>query len=376
MSSFWLNRLTLEGLYGLELFRAFLHYRSPRRRKVRKHRLAFNERAWREAAAALGATFTPLGSDVSEIQLNGVCTRVSDYTSEIDSPVTNAMLHEKPLVHKLLQEQGLPVPRHAVFALKDIRPAVDFLLARDSDCVIKPANGTGGGRGVTTGIRDARHLAQASAAAAVYADELLIEEQIAGDNYRLLFLDGQLIDAFVRRPPGVVGDGRSTIAALVDSANRHRLETRAAVSQVLIHIDLDMQRTLAKQNLSMRSVPAVGTRIALKTVINDNSGSDNSSAMHLLESSIVEAGRRATQSLRVRLAGVDIITTDPSIPLSESGGVILEVNGTPGLYHHYQKSDGAFPVALHILRRLLLEDGAPRAGIQSDEFNQLEGTLA
>jgi glutathione synthase/RimK-type ligase-like ATP-grasp enzyme len=52
-----------------------------------------------------------------------------------------------------------------------------------------------------------------------------------------------------------------------------------------------------------------------------------------------------------RLAGIDVITTDPGVPLGESGGVILEVNATPGYHHHYTR-DGIFSVADLVLDKL------------------------
>jgi hypothetical protein len=55
---------------------------------------------------------------------------------------------------------------------------------------------------------------------------------------------------------------------------------------------------------------------------------------------------------------VDIITTDPSLPLADTGGVILEVNAPPNFYYHYQKPDGPFPVAHHVLNRLLVDAAA------------------
>lgn len=39
----------------------------------------------------------------------------------------------------------------------------------------------------------------------------------------------------------------------------------------------------------------------------------------------------AVKSLHLRFAGIDIISTDPSVSLRENGGIILEVNATPGL---------------------------------------------
>lgn len=333
--------------------RAFLRYRNPRRRASGQNETEFYERVWREAAEALGASWTRLGPDMSEIALDGRRTRVVHNVSEIDSPVTLAILHDKPLTHRLLAAEGLPVPRHATFSLKDVAPAVAFLKSAGRDCVVKPAGGTGGGRGVTTGIQAVGHLARAAAAAAVYADELLIEEQVAGDNYRLLCLDGQLIDSFVRRLPRVIGDGESSIARLVHRLNDERLGNKSAVSQVLLGVDLDMRRTLAKQGLSLRSVPAKGKAITLKTVVNENSAADNTTATPMLCPAVIEAGARAARVLGARFAGIDIVTPDPSVPLAKSGGVILEVNGTPNLYYHYMKADGPFAVCVHLLRHLL-----------------------
>ena len=88
-------------------------------------------------------------------------------------------------------------------------------------------------------------------------------------------------------------------------------------------------------------------------VINDNSQQDNFNAKHLLCKSIIEDGAAAAAAIGVRLAGIDVITPDPSVPLTESGGVILEVNTTPSYHHHYHKRDGSYPVAVHLLPFLL-----------------------
>lgn len=362
MGDLLFHPLVLRGLYTAAMAGAFLRYRNPRRQAIGRHQTAFYERTWREAAEELGGTWRRLKTGIGEIDVGGNKTRVTGNVSEIDDPVTLAVLHDKPLTHQILLAEGLPVPRHATFTLKDLKPAAAFLASADGDCVVKPASGTGGGRGVTTGVRRPADLARAAAAAAVYDDELVIEQQLEGDNYRLLYLDGELIDSFVRRPPSVVGDGHSTVARLVDAANEDRRRRGEVVSQVPLTVDLDMRRTLAKQGLSLRSVTAKGATVTLKTVVNENAGADNATATHLLSRAIVEAGEAAVRALRVRFAGIDIITRDPSLPLEETGGAILEVNGTPNLYFHYHKRDGAFPVAVHLLRRLLLEEKPAPAG--------------
>ena len=348
---FW----ALKGLHLLSLGRAYVRHHDRNRREAGAHMTAFYDRVWREAASHLGATYTPLGSGIAELLLGGIKTRVAGNICPIDDPVTLAIACNRPLTYQLLASNGLTIPRYAEFTLKTMDRAIDFMESSPRECVVKPASGTGGGRGVTTGIRRRFHLALAAASAAVYGDNLLIEEQLEGDNYRLLYLDGVLVDAFVRRPPTVVADGRSTVFQLVRRANAERLRHGFALSQVLLTIDQDMHRTLAKQKLSLLSRPPEGTIVTLKTVVNENCGADNTTATHLLCDSIVAAGAKAADALDVRLAGIDVVTRDPGAPLEESGGAVLEVNTTPGFYYHYYKRDGAFPVAVYVLRKLLAD---------------------
>jgi cyanophycin synthetase len=350
-SSLWL----LKVLHLLSLARAYLWHEDRGRQEAGTHLVAFYDRVWREAAARLGATYTPLGAGFAEIVLGGIQTRVHGNTCPVDDPVTLALASNRALTHQFLARDGLAVPRYAEFTLATIEQAIAFMESAPHECVVKPAKGTGGGRGVTTGIRRRGHLALAAAAAAVYGDELLIEQQLEGDNYRLLYLDGKLLDAFVRKPPTVVADGRSNIARLVKRSNAERLRHGFGLSQVLLSIDMDMRRTLAKQRLSLASVPPAGTVVTVKTVVNENCGSDNATATGLLCDAIIEAGARAADALQARLAGIDVVTRDPSVPLEESGGAILEVNTTPGFYYHYYKRDSAFPVAVAVLQKLLAD---------------------
>src|SRR3954470_24484426 len=356
------NPLTRNGLYLLALAQGFLRYRNPQRREVWRYRVAFYDLAWREAAEAIGAEWKDLGSGITEITFGDFRTRVMDNSSAIDDPVTLALLSDKPLTYGILEAERLPTPPHATFRFKKPGPAIEFLRKSGGFGWLKPAGGPGGGRSITTGVRTRTHLARAAAAAAVYCDDLLIEQQVPGDNYRLLYLDGVLIDAFVRRPPTVTGDGRSSVADLVRRENDERLRRGAGKSQALLAIDLDMRRTLAGQGLSLGAVPPAGTEVVLKTVVNDNCGDDNRTVTDVLHPSVVADGARAVRALGVRLAGVDLIMRDPAVPLAESGGVFLEVNAPPNFYYHYHKPDGPFPVAVHVLRKLLADHGS-RAGL-------------
>jgi cyanophycin synthetase len=352
MDSLICRQSVAKTLYvGYRLKEAFRVRRSDTRLAL-EHRSRFYTELWRDAAFRLGASVEVLGNEILEIRLGQVCTRVQQNTTAIDRVIDVAVTVNKPLVHRLLTKHQLRTPAYCEFTLTEIAKAAAFVESSDSKCVVKPANG-GGGRGVTTGVTGTFGLIRAAASAAVYGQDLMVEQHVHGDVYRLLYLDGMLMDAVLRKPSAVIADGKSTVRELIRLENAARLNAGPGLAHALVGIDTDVQNTLANQGLTLSTVPTEGMAITLKTVINDNSQQDNFKAKHLLCKSIIEDGAAAAAALGVRLAGIDVITPDPSIPLAESGGVILEVNTTPSYHHHYHKRDGSYPVAVHLLPLLL-----------------------
>jgi hypothetical protein len=347
---------------------------------AKRQRADFYRAAWRGAAAHLDAEVEVLDKDVLAIRKNGQATRVFLNYTELDDPVSLRIAGNKPLVHKLLHERGIPVPEFREFTLKNIPEAAEFLRAHDT-CVVKPASGTGGGSGVTTGICTLRQLRKASVVAAGHGSGLVIEHQIPGANLRLLFLDGQLLDAIDRRPPTVTGDGRSTISRLVDAVNQRRLQAGFAVAQTVLKRDGDMRQTLAGQGLTLSSVPPESVVVQLKTVINDNTAEDNVCIVDTLHPAVIDVARDAAKAVGLRLAGVDIVTSNPSQCLAETGGVVLEVNSAPGLYFHYAGSKTRKPVAIPVLAACLNQSIEPdmwnahEAASLPDELRELASTV-
>jgi len=343
----------LKLLSYADRLKGFVLRRNGEDEEAGKNLASFYEKIWREAAESAGAEIVTLGQGVLEIRRGDFHTRVQANATAIDDLATHVIVRTKSVMYRLLAEQGLPVPRHFEFTLAELPQAATFFDTLRGPCVVKPACDTGGGLGVTTGITTRWQLARAAQFAAFHSSHVLLEEQIPGDNYRLLYLDGELLDAVVRHPPSVTGDGRSTVAQLLQAENAARLREGAAQAHGLVCIDLDMHRTLEHQGLTLQSVPVQGQQVTLKTATNENSARDNVTVTDQVCDAVVAAGARAVRIAGVRLAGVDVLTTNPKVALEESGGVILEVNNPPGYYWHYHKRDGAFPVAEHVLRALM-----------------------
>ena len=315
----------------------------------------FYHRMWQQAAEAVGAALEDIGSGFCRIQRGGRVTFVRGSDVMLDNHLLLKMAGNKPLMQKLLAERGYPVLPCRVFELADIDPALQFLAETGGPCVVKPAEGGAAGKGITTGIESEADLRKAAYWAAQFERRLLIEKQVPGHSYRLLYLRGEFIDAIRRDPPEVTGDGRSTVRTLIERENRARLS--AAEDTLSLHPivpDPDLSLTLRRQRLSLKSVPAAGQRVVVKTVVNQNSRLQNHTVRDEVHPHIMALGRELTRWLNIELAGIDIMTTDIAKPLAETGGIINEINTTPGLHHHYLISDPrkSVPVAEIILKHI------------------------
>jgi D-alanine-D-alanine ligase-like ATP-grasp enzyme len=320
----------------------------------RPARDAVYARIWREAATSLGAEFTDRTRGFYEIRKGDRRIPLFQQVTPIDDAVTLRLALEKPLVHELVASAGVTIPDHVEFDYSDPAPARE-LLERTRRIVVKPASGTGGGEGVTTDVRSPADLQRALLRAAHYSTALLAEHQAPGPLHRLLLLDGELIDTIVERPPRVAGDGRSSVEQLMQAENRRRIQARGEAGMEHLLPDYDTAVALREQGRSLAYVPAAGEEVQVKTVTNDRRLEDAWTYRDPVDAQVLEQARRATDAVGLRLSGVDVIAPRIDRPLTETGGVLLEINGTPGLHRHYHVSDrdSATAVARPIVGLLL-----------------------
>lgn len=314
-----------------------------------------NHALWKAAAESLGADFVDAGSGFGLVRRGTATTWVWNHWVALDDIVTTRRALDKVQVHQAMREARLPVPEHVEFNGRTrIGAAVDFLEDAEGPCVVKPLAGSGGG-GATAEIRSREQLRRAINFALRASTRLLIEKQHPGSVYRLLVMDGEVIDVLKRSGPTVVGDGRSSIGDLITEENERRFREEATPFS-MVTPDLDCLFTLAAQGLSLESVPSPGTSIVVKTVTSQNGRTDNESVRGRVSKSLEDDAVRAAEAIGLRFAGVDLMTADDSRGL-EDEGVLLEVNGTPGLIYHtrIRNREDEVPVTEIVLARLLEE---------------------
>ena len=311
---------------------------------------------WQAVADSVGAEFTVMSDAVWKVELNNRSTMILNDVLQFDDPVTLEVAGMKPLAFKILAEAGLQVPPHEVFRLDEIDKAYAFSSRFPEGVVVKPASGTSSGQGVTTHILSKKEVRKAAVLASLYGSDLMIEPMIPGECYRILVLDGKAIHAVCRRGPRLIGDGQRNVSGLISQENMGRKKDSLPV----LDTDRDCLFTLEYQHLSLDSVPAkdqiflvksvndpVRKQIEVRTVYNET-------VTDSICDSLKETAEQAAKLLGSRFVGVDFITTDASVSLRESGGVINELNTTPGLHHHYDSRSEKYPgPAVEALKSLL-----------------------
>lgn len=338
----------------LRVFKLAVEWAGLSRQVYLYQRVDEYRRIWQRVASAQGGTFTELAPDLWQIDVGPRRVRILNYELEFDNPVTLGLAGRKRIVHGLLGAAGLPVPEHVAFTLETLGKARAFVAQHPSGCVIKPSGGFGG-KGVTTHVQRAAEVRRAALLASVYDRELLVEAMIPGESYRLLVLEGKVVDAVYRRGARVQGDGVATIRQLLEGQGRGRRGARTRASDD----DRDLRFMLDSQGLTLDSRPGPGQVVVVRSSERRSSFAEvrtvyTDSARDLVCASIREDAEAAARLVGSDFLGVDVITLDPTVPLRESGGAINEVNTTPALHHHYDASREPYPAAAVLVLEALL----------------------
>jgi hypothetical protein len=306
-------------------------------------RAAFYRRFWSDAAAAVGAELHELGAGYLQARRGSAWTLICGEQIALDSHLRARLARHKMLTARLLAPLGFTQPEAISFELASLDKGLSFLAAAKGPVVLKPdgvpngqfGEGPGAGRGITCGVRQPDEFVRAARHAALFGNELIAEREVEGASYRLLYVDGRLVDAVRRDPPRVFGDGLCTIAELMRAETAERLAARPPMALHPLDIDLDCRLTLARQGLAPEHVPGALEAVVVKTVCNQNAAHDNHVARDRIHPELERLGARLVGHLGLRLAGVDIMSPDPSLAPSAERFAFNEINANPGLHHHW-----------------------------------------
>jgi cyanophycin synthetase len=309
------------------------------RELLHKERLGPSTAAIVRAAVARGIPVRRLNSE-SLVMLGHGARQRRILAAETDrtGAIAESIAQDKDLTRSLLQQVGVPVPEG--------RPVVDaddaWAAAREigAPVVVKPRFGSQG-RGVATNLSTCEQVKIAYASVREDWSQIVVERYVTGADYRILVVGGRVVAASRRDPAQVVGDGRHTVAQLVEIVNRdpRRGDDHATVLSKLV-LDSIALKVLEEQGYTPESVPPAGHRVLIRRNANLSTGGTATDVTDRVHPEVAARSVEAARIVGLDIAGVDVIAQDIGRPLEEQGGVIVEVNAAPGLRMHLEPSSG------------------------------------
>ncbi|MEJ1094991.1 MULTISPECIES: cyanophycin synthetase [unclassified Pseudoxanthomonas] len=286
------------------------------------------------------------------------------YQQRIQATVTGKTPHiavelasDKEETNKILGSLGLPVPRQEL--VTDATGALRAAKRLGGSVVTKPYNGNHG-RGITIDISSDDEIREGFAAAREHSRSVIVETYIAGDDHRLLVVNGELIAATRRTPGHVVGDGVHDIADLVDIVNA---DPRRGVGheKVLTRLELDAQADLMLERVGYNhfSVPKAGEVVYLRSTANLSTGGTATDVTDVIHPDNRDMAVRAVRAIGLDVGGVDFISPNIAESYKLAGGAICEVNAAPGFRMHVAPSEGTPRDAAGPVIDMLFPPGTP-----------------
>ncbi|MCZ6579900.1 MAG: cyanophycin synthetase [Gammaproteobacteria bacterium] len=269
------------------------------------------------------------------------------YQKRIQATVTSntgtiptSLASDKEGTHGLLRDMGLPVPRQMMFTNED--EAVRAANKIGYPIVIKPLDANHG-RGISINlttdeqVREGFHFAREQGRTRY----VLAESFVTGFDHRMLVINNELVAVAKRVPGHVIGDGKSTIATLIDIVNS---DPRRGIGheKVLTRLEIDQPaRTLMKEaGYNENSVLKKGEQLFLRSTANLSTGGTAIDMTDVVHPDNREMAVRAVRAIGLDIGGVDFLSEDITLSYKDVGGAIVEVNAGPGFRMHVAPSEG------------------------------------
>lgn len=251
-----------------------------------------------------------------------VCCRES--LSDFTTAVAMSRCDDKALTQRLLERAGLAVPDQ-----QDMRSPEDAVafLEKHRRIVIKPARGEQG-RGVFVDLRRRNEVLVAFEAARRLDSHVVAEEFVAGEDLRVIIIDGEVVAAAVRRPATVIGDGVHSVIELIEKQSRRRAAATGGESR--IPLDEETERCVRSAGFGFTDVLHEGEAVAVRKTANLHTGGTIHDVTGQLHPAIAEAAVKAAAVLHMPVVGFDFIVRSPDQPFYR----VIEANERPGLANH------------------------------------------
>ena len=244
--------------------------------------------------------------------------------SELTTAVAMSRCQDKRTTYRVLEPHGIRLPGQCVAGDPDQNFA---FLKKHKSVVVKPANGEQG-QGISVGVTDEDHLAEAIKSARKFGERVLLEEYVAGQDLRLIVIGFKLVAAAIRKPASITGTGEHSIEKLIRKQSRRRSAATGGESR--IPMDAETRRCVHQAGYEMGDVLPAEEILEVRKTANLHTGGTIHDVTEQLHPSLASAAETCARALDIPVVGLDFIARDVTQPRY----VFIEANERAGLANH------------------------------------------
>lgn len=252
-----------------------------------------------------------------------------------DSYITIMMMENKVVTKKILERNGIRVPRGEHYRDRE-QAILDYENFKDSSVVIKPKM-TNFGIGITIFKESfsVESYIEAIDIAFEHGDTVLVEEFISGKEYRFIVVGDRVCGILNRVPANVTGDGASSIRGLVEEKNKDFLRGKGYKTPLeKISLGKAEEMFLSSQGKDFEYVPSEGEVVYLRENSNISTGGDSVDYTDEIMDEYKQIAIAASKTVEARFCGVDIMIDDITEKPNEENHAIIELNFNPAIHIH------------------------------------------
>lgn len=285
-----------------------------------------------------GVSFEILDRKENFIRLekNGNIQYIKQATkTSLDNYASILAMENKVVTKKILKEHGIRVPRGQKYTNAETAKS-DYFRFQGMPVVIKP-NQTNFGTGVTILKENIDELTfqRAIDIAFEHDSTVLIEEFIAGKEYRFFLIENEVVGILHRVPANVIGDGIKSVRELVHTKNEDSLRGKGYHTPLeKIKLGEAEAMFLSAQYKSFDYIPTLGETVYLRENSNISTGGDSIDFTDDIPDSYKQIAIKAAQALNVSITGLDMIIPDYTKCASKNNYAIIELNFNPAIHIH------------------------------------------
>ena len=273
-----------------------------------------------------------------------------------DNYATILIMENKVVTKKVLEDNNIRVPKGEEYtSIEEAKVKSDKFIGKP--IVIKPKS-TNFGIGISIFTEGASKDDMIKAFEIAFENDktVLIEEFIKGKEYRFLVIGDKVAGILHRVPANVIGDGKSTIAELVEIKNQDSLRGKGYKTPLeKIILDKNAELFLKQRGLDFNYIPKCDEIVYLRENSNISTGGESIDYTDDIPQKFKDIAVKAAKAVKAKICGVDMMIED--YKEENSPYAIIELNFNPAIHiHSYPYKGKERKIAVEVLKLLNLID--------------------